>query len=164
MFRLDRGELRRGDEAIHITERERDILSILASARGEHVPREALSGGNAANERTIDVQINRLRRKIEVDPTYPLLLQTVRGIGYRLVLNGEYPSARDAVFLPAASADNARHTQRFAQRAFRAFASDYYCADGAAAISCRLCLYGASLSAGDAAAFSGRDAGYCGHH
>lgn len=85
-FRLDRGELRRGDEAIHITERERDILVILATARGENVQREALSGGNAANERTIDVQINRLRRKIEVDPAYPLLLQTVRGIGYRLVL------------------------------------------------------------------------------
>lgn len=87
VFRVDRGELRRGDEAIHITERERDILVILANARGEQVPREALSGGNAANERTIDVQINRLRRKIEVDPAYPLLLQTVRGVGYRLVLD-----------------------------------------------------------------------------
>lgn len=85
-FRLDRGELRRGDDSIHITERERDILVILANARGEQVPREALSGGNAANERTIDVQINRLRRKIEIDPAFPLLLQTVRGIGYRLVL------------------------------------------------------------------------------
>ncbi|MGL4496923.1 MAG: response regulator transcription factor, partial [Beijerinckiaceae bacterium] len=70
-FRLDRGELRRGEEAIHVTERERDILVILAKARGENVPRETLSGGNAANERTIDVQINRLRRKIEADPTYP---------------------------------------------------------------------------------------------
>jgi two-component system phosphate regulon response regulator OmpR len=41
---------------------------------------------NAANERTIDVQINRLRRKLEVDPSNPVHLQTVRGIGYRLVI------------------------------------------------------------------------------
>ena len=52
----------------------------------EHVPREDLAAqGSAANDRTIDVQINRLRRKIERDPADPLYLQTVRGIGYRLV-------------------------------------------------------------------------------
>ena len=87
-FRFDRGELRRGDEVVRITEREREILTILGSATGDNVPREALSGnGAAANERTVDVQINRLRRKIEVDPANPLLLQTVRGIGYRLVID-----------------------------------------------------------------------------
>ncbi|MCA4923873.1 MAG: winged helix-turn-helix domain-containing protein, partial [Methylobacterium sp.] len=42
---------------------------------------------NAANERTIDVQINRLRRKIEDDPGNPVHLQTVRGLGYRLVID-----------------------------------------------------------------------------
>jgi two-component system phosphate regulon response regulator OmpR len=55
---------------------------------GDNVPREELSGnGTAANERTVDVQINRLRRKIEVDPANPMLLQTVRGVGYRLVID-----------------------------------------------------------------------------
>jgi two-component system phosphate regulon response regulator OmpR len=33
----------------------------------------------------VDVQVNRLRRKIETDPANPLIVQTVRGIGYRLV-------------------------------------------------------------------------------
>ena len=48
--------------------------------------RDALGGSSAAeNERTIDVQINRLRRKIEVDPANPQHLHTVRGAGYRLL-------------------------------------------------------------------------------
>ncbi|MDF2812633.1 MAG: DNA-binding response regulator [Microvirga sp.] len=87
-FRFDRGELRRGDEVVRITEREREILTILGMRTGDNVPREELSGnGTAANERTVDVQINRLRRKIEVDPANPMLLQTVRGVGYRLVID-----------------------------------------------------------------------------
>ena len=46
----------------------------------------ALAGNGAgAGERAVDVQINRLRRKIERDPASPLFLQAVRGIGYRLV-------------------------------------------------------------------------------
>ena len=50
------------------------------------MPREELAAqGSAINDRTIDVQINRLRRKIERDPADPLYLQTVRGVGYRLV-------------------------------------------------------------------------------
>ncbi|WP_342361018.1 response regulator transcription factor [Terrarubrum flagellatum] len=84
---LDRGELRNGDEIIRVTERERDILNMLARAGGEPVARQALAGGNAENERTIDVQINRLRRKIEKDPAHALLLQTVRGVGYRLMID-----------------------------------------------------------------------------
>ncbi|WP_293858770.1 response regulator transcription factor [uncultured Alsobacter sp.] len=86
-YRLDKGELRHGDEIIRITEREREMLTILARQPGETVPREALAGrGELSNERTVDVQINRLRRKIETDPANPLLLQTVRGSGYRLVV------------------------------------------------------------------------------
>jgi two-component system phosphate regulon response regulator OmpR len=85
-FRFDRGELRRDDEVVRITEREREILTILGSRAGSNVPREDLAGGgSAANERTVDVQINRLRRKIEVDPANPVFLQTIRGVGYRLV-------------------------------------------------------------------------------
>jgi two-component system phosphate regulon response regulator OmpR len=87
-FRFDRGELRHHDEIVRITEREREILTILGSQSGGNVAREELAGGGlAANERTVDVQINRLRRKIEVDPANPVFLQTVRGIGYRLVVD-----------------------------------------------------------------------------
>ena len=47
----------------------------------------ALAGnGGTVNERAVDVQINRLRRKIERNPANPLYVQTVRGIGYRLVI------------------------------------------------------------------------------
>lgn len=86
-FRADRGELRRENEIVRITERERDILAILAARAGETVPREELSSGSDFNERTVDVQINRLRRKIEDDPGNPLHLQTVRGVGYRLLVD-----------------------------------------------------------------------------
>ena len=85
VYHLDRGELRQGEEIIHLTDREREMLRILAAAPGETVPRAALTGGDTVNERAVDVQINRLRRKIERDPANPLFLQAVRGIGYRLV-------------------------------------------------------------------------------
>jgi two-component system phosphate regulon response regulator OmpR len=86
VFHLASGELRRGEEAIRLTDRERDMLRILTSNVGETVPRQALAGnGEAVGERTVDVQVNRLRRKIERDPGNPLIVQTVRGIGYRLV-------------------------------------------------------------------------------
>src|SRR4051812_32321921 len=71
-FRFDRGELRRDDEIVRITEREREILTILGLRAGANVPREELAGqGPGANERTVDVQINRLRRKIEADQANP---------------------------------------------------------------------------------------------
>ena len=86
VFHLASGELRRGEEAIRLTDREREMLRILTSNVGETVPRQALAGnGEAVGERTVDVQVNRLRRKIERDPGNPLIVQTVRGIGYRLV-------------------------------------------------------------------------------
>jgi two-component system, OmpR family, phosphate regulon response regulator OmpR len=85
VFHLGRGELRQGDDVVHLTDRERDMLRVLATAPGETVPRGALTGNGTVNERAVDVQINRLRRKIEIDPTNPLFLQAVRGIGYRLV-------------------------------------------------------------------------------
>ena len=87
-YHLERGELQREDEHIRISEREKDMMRLLASAMGETLPREALAEtGNAANERTIDVQINRLRRKFEDDPGNPRYLQTVRGVGYKLVID-----------------------------------------------------------------------------
>ena len=89
LFHITRGELRRGEEIIHLTDREREMLRVLAATPGETVPRLALAGsggnGSTIGERAVDVQVNRLRRKIERDPANPLLVQTVRGIGYRLV-------------------------------------------------------------------------------
>jgi two-component system phosphate regulon response regulator OmpR len=88
VFHIGRGELRRGEEVIHLTDRERDMLRMLAASPGETVTRLALAGNGASpGERAVDVQINRLRRKIEVDPANPLMVQTVRGIGYRLVVS-----------------------------------------------------------------------------
>ena len=92
VFHIARAELKRGDEVVHLTDREREMLTLLAANPGETVPRLALAGNGAGNggnaaigERAVDVQINRLRRKIERDPANPLLVQTVRGVGYRLV-------------------------------------------------------------------------------
>jgi two-component system phosphate regulon response regulator OmpR len=88
VFHAGRGELRRGEEVIHLTDRERDMLRMLAVAPGETVTRLALAGNGASpGERAVDVQVNRLRRKIEADPANPLFVQTVRGIGYRLVVS-----------------------------------------------------------------------------
>ena len=85
-FHVARGELKRGEEIIRLTDRERDMLRLLAAAPGETVPRQALAGhGGSTGERAVDVQINRLRRKIEIDSANPLFVQTVRGVGYRLV-------------------------------------------------------------------------------
>ncbi|MGU3496604.1 response regulator [Xanthobacteraceae bacterium A53D] len=85
-FHLGRGELTRLGEMVRITERERDMLRALAEEPGETVPRLALAGGGAASERAVDVQVNRLRRKVERDPANPSFVQTVRGVGYRLVV------------------------------------------------------------------------------
>jgi two-component system phosphate regulon response regulator OmpR len=88
IFHIGRAELRRGDEVVRLTDREREMLTVLASNPGETVPRMALAGnGSSVNERAVDVQVNRLRRKIERDPANPLIVQTVRGIGYRLMIS-----------------------------------------------------------------------------
>jgi two-component system, OmpR family, phosphate regulon response regulator OmpR len=87
VFHLGRGELRQGEEVVHLTDREREMLRMLAVEPGETITRIALAGeGASAGERAVDVQVNRLRRKIESDPANPLFIQTVRGIGYRLVV------------------------------------------------------------------------------
>lgn len=87
IYHLARGELRKGDEIIRLTDRERDMLRILSATPGETVSRMALAGnGGSVSERAVDVQVNRLRRKIERNPADPLFVQTVRGIGYRLVI------------------------------------------------------------------------------
>ena len=85
VYHLSRGELRKGETAIRLTDREREMLRVLAATPGETVARTELAGnGGSVSERAVDVQINRLRRKIEHDPANPVYLQTVRGKGYIL--------------------------------------------------------------------------------
>jgi two-component system, OmpR family, phosphate regulon response regulator OmpR len=84
-FQIARRELKKGGEPLKLTDREQEILAIFAERAGETIPRhELVANDSEVGERTIDVQINRLRRKIEKDPANPVWLQTVRGIGYRL--------------------------------------------------------------------------------
>ena len=85
VFHIGRGELRRGEEVVKLTERERDLLRQFASRPGMPIARHELATDEATgSERSIDVQINRLRRKIESNPSNPVYLQTARGKGYVL--------------------------------------------------------------------------------
>jgi two-component system phosphate regulon response regulator OmpR len=85
-FDLKRAELWRGEEAVHLTAAETALLAALAGRPGAPVSRERLAeeAQFSGNARTVDVQMTRLRRKIERDPRFPRYLQTVRGIGYVL--------------------------------------------------------------------------------
>ena len=85
-FDLARAELFRGDDIVRLTAAEAGLLASLAARAGEAVSREDLSQSAQfrGNIRNVDVQMTRLRRKIEPDPRYPRYLQTVRGTGYAL--------------------------------------------------------------------------------
>ena len=84
-FHIERGELQKDNASIKLTERERDLMRLFANRAGTPIPRHELASEEAGgNERAVDVQINRLRRKIETDPANPVYLQTVRGKGYIL--------------------------------------------------------------------------------
>ena len=91
LFELDRRRLFRGEEPVYLTEAETDLLAQLAARAGEAVGRDELSSSAPAGDsedspasRQVDVQVTRLRRKIEADPRFPRFLQTVRGRGYLL--------------------------------------------------------------------------------
>ena len=86
IFDLDREELRQGDKIIWLTSGESKLLKMLAERPGTVFSREDLSNQLSldSGERAIDVQVNRLRQKIETDPKSPRYLQTVRGRGYIL--------------------------------------------------------------------------------
>jgi two-component system phosphate regulon response regulator OmpR len=82
-FNLAESRLKKGEEFIHVTDSEAKILNILCKEKGNSVSREKLSelcGG--IDNRSIDVQITRLRKKIEQNPKQPHYLQTVRNHGY----------------------------------------------------------------------------------
>ena len=87
-FDLRRNELKRDGETIRLTDKDREVLRELVLNGGEPVSREDLARlGDYENERAVDVQINRLRQKIETDPANPAYLHTVRGKGYVLYLD-----------------------------------------------------------------------------
>lgn len=87
-FHMGRGELRRDGDPVKLTTRERDLLKLLAQKSGTAVARTELAQpGSDESARSVDVQINRLRQKIEDDPANPVFLQTVRGLGYTLHLD-----------------------------------------------------------------------------
>lgn len=89
---LDRHEVRRGSERIPLTESELNLLSALVEARGRIVTREALldalhgKGESEVLDRTVDVYIRRLRDKLDDDPDQPRYVATVRGVGYRALI------------------------------------------------------------------------------
>ncbi|WP_375616077.1 MULTISPECIES: response regulator [unclassified Bartonella] len=85
IFSISRRELKKGGEIIKLTDKEQKMMVIFAENAGDIIPRHKFAmGDNTIGERAIDVQINRLRRKIEKNPALPIWLQTVRGIGYKL--------------------------------------------------------------------------------
>ncbi|WP_175868980.1 response regulator [Bartonella gabonensis] len=85
IFSISRRELKRGREIIKLTDKEQKMMVIFAENAGSIIPRhQFVMDDKTISERAIDVQINRLRRKIERNPALPIWLQTVRGIGYKL--------------------------------------------------------------------------------
>ncbi len=89
-YDTERGELWRGEEQVRLTATETMLMRALSERPGEALSRSELveklgRGDGSAQERAVDVQITRLRRKIETDPKQPRYLQTVRGAGYMLV-------------------------------------------------------------------------------
>jgi len=86
-FDLEREELTRAGSFVRLTTAEASLLKALARRAGEPITRDALGEESmiSGNTRTIDVQVTRLRRKIEPDPKFPRYLQTVRGTGYVLM-------------------------------------------------------------------------------
>ncbi|MGA9795058.1 MAG: response regulator [Rhizomicrobium sp.] len=86
VFDPERGELRRKDKPVRLTSSESALLKLFAANAGRPFTRTDLCTRLGVTlERSIDVQVTRLRRKIEEDPKLPLYIQTVRGVGYVLV-------------------------------------------------------------------------------
>jgi two-component system phosphate regulon response regulator OmpR len=87
-FNVVTGELSRNGERMRLTSGEKELLRILLQGNGKPVSRyDLVQPGSDEGARSVDVQINRLRQKIEFDPANPVCLQTIRGAGYVLVVN-----------------------------------------------------------------------------
>ena len=80
---IEKRELTKSNDRVYLTDREMNLLIALAKSPGQALNREKLAGIDEPG-RSVDVGINRLRRKIEKDPRMPLWLKTVRGEGYIL--------------------------------------------------------------------------------
>ncbi len=88
-YDIERGEMWRGQDIVRLTATESQLMRIFSARPGEPLSRMTLveelgRAGGQAQERAVDVQITRLRRKLEADPKQPRYLQTVRGAGYML--------------------------------------------------------------------------------
>ncbi|MFD1510234.1 response regulator [Lacimonas salitolerans] len=92
-YDIERGELWNGSDPVRLTATESQLMRIFAAQPGEAITRARLvedlgrggaAAGGQSQERAVDVQITRLRRKLEQDPKQPRYLQTVRGSGYML--------------------------------------------------------------------------------
>ena len=85
-YDLQRSELTKNGQFVSLTAADHELLKVLIQKIGQEVTREELARTlQTDNERTVDVQVNRLRKKIETDPKNPRYLQTVRGKGYLLL-------------------------------------------------------------------------------
>jgi two-component system phosphate regulon response regulator OmpR len=89
-YDIERGDMWQGDAPVRLTATENQLMKIFAAFPGEPVTRTKLvedlgRDRGQAQERAVDVQITRLRRKLEPNPKQPRYLQTVRGAGYMLV-------------------------------------------------------------------------------
>jgi len=88
-YDLERGEMWQAEDFVRLTATEMQLMKIFSAKPGEPISRNKLveelgRDRGQAQERAVDVQITRLRRKIETDPKQPRYLQTVRGAGYML--------------------------------------------------------------------------------
>lgn len=88
-YDLERGEMWQGEDLVRLTATEMQLMKIFSAKPGEAISRYKLvedlgRDRGQAQERAVDVQITRLRRKIETNPKQPRYLQTVRGAGYML--------------------------------------------------------------------------------
>ncbi len=88
-YDIEKGTMWNGDTPVRLTATEAQLMRIFSAQPGEALSRAKLvedlgRDGGQAQERAVDVQITRLRRKLEIDPKQPRYLQTVRGAGYML--------------------------------------------------------------------------------
>lgn len=88
-YDIERGEMWQGNDLVRLTATESQLMKIFSAQPGEPVSRTKLvedlgRDRGQAQERAVDVQITRLRRKLESNPKQPRYLQTVRGAGYML--------------------------------------------------------------------------------
>lgn len=111
VFDLESGLLTKDDERVHITTAEQKLLGCFARHPDAALSRDDLSAAmdGSMQGRSIDVAVARLRSKLEADPRYPVLLQTVRNKGWQLSTNPQHGTGIDGDFSPAATDNDGSH-------------------------------------------------------